>query len=68
MYVEVGSDSEDDDWERQQIEKEDEENKDFVRCHPMPSPDDEEGKQLWIKVIDRLKKEDGVNELVISSF
>ena len=68
LYVEVGSDSEDDDWERKQIEKEDEEIKDFVRCHPMPSPDDEEGKQLWIKVIDRLKKEDGVNELVIFSF
>ena len=68
LYVEVGSDSEDDDWEIKQIEKEDEEIRDFVRCHPMPSPDDEEGKQLWIKVIDRLKKEDGVNELVIFSF
>ena len=68
LYVEVGSDSEDDDWERKQIEKEDEEIRDFVKCHPMPSPDDEGGKQLWIKVIDRLKKEDGVNELVIFSF
>ena len=68
LYVEVGSDSEDDDWEREQIEKEDEEIRDFVKCHPMPSPDDEGGKQLWIKVIDRLKKEDGVNELVIFSF
>ena len=68
LYVEVGSESEDDDWERKQIEKEDEEIRDFVKCHPMPSPDDEGGKQLWIKVIDRLKKEDGVNELVIFSF
>ena len=68
LYVEVGSDSENDDWEREQIEKEDEEIRDFVKCHPMPSPDDEGGKQLWIKVIDRLKKEDGVNELVIFSF
>ena len=68
IYADFGSDSEDDDWERKQIEKEDEEMRDFVKCHPMPSPDDEEGKQLWIKVIDRLKKEDGVNELVIFSF
>ena len=68
LYVEVGSDSENDDWEREQIEKEDEDIRDFVKCHPMPSPDDEGGKQLWIKVIDRLKKEDGVNELVIFSF
>ena len=68
IYADFGSDSEDDDWERKQIEKEDEEIRDFVKCHPMPSPDDEEGKQLWIKVIDRLKKEDGVNELVIFSF
>ena len=68
IYADFGSDSEDNDWERKQIEKEDEEIRDFVKCHPMPSPDDEEGKQLWIKVIDRLKKEDGVNELVIFSF
>jgi len=68
IYADFGSDSEDDDWERKQIEKKDEEIRDFVKCHPMPSPDDEEGKQLWIKVIDRLKKGDGVNELVIFSF
>ena len=68
IYADFGSDSEDDDWERKAIEKEDEEIRDFVKCHPTPSPDDEEGKQLWTKVIDRLKKEDGVNELVIFSF
>ena len=59
IYADFGSDSEDDDWERKAIEKEDEEIRDFVKCHPTPSPDDEEGKQLWTKVIDRLKKEDG---------
>ena len=43
LYADFGSESEDDDWERKAIEKEDEEIRDFVRCHPMPSPDDEEG-------------------------
>ena len=37
------------------MEKEDEEVRDFVRCHPMPSPDDKEGEQFWKKVIDRMK-------------
>ena len=37
------------------MEKEEEEVRDFVRCHPMPSPDDEEGDKCWKKVIDRLK-------------
>ena len=45
IYADFGSDSEDDDWERKQVEKEDEEIRDFVRCHPMPSPDDGEGKK-----------------------
>jgi hypothetical protein len=31
-------------------EKEDEEIRDFVKCHPMPSPDDEEGDKFWKKV------------------
>ena len=43
IYADFGSDSEDDDWERKHIEKENEEIRDFVKCHPMPSPDDEEG-------------------------
>ena len=68
LYVEVGSESEDDDWERKQIEKEDEEIRDFVKCHPMPSPDDEEGEQFWKKVIDRLKNDQGINAMIIYSF
>ena len=34
LYADFGSESEDDDWERKAIEKEDEEIRDFVRCHP----------------------------------
>ena len=68
LYVEVGSDSENDDWEREQIEKEDEEIRDFVKCHPMPSPDDEGGEQFWKKVIDRLKNDQGINTMIIYSF
>ena len=45
LYADFGSESEDDDWERKAIEKEDEEIRDFVRCHPMPSPDDGEGQK-----------------------
>ena len=68
IYADFGSDSEDDDWERKEIEKEDEEIRDFVRCHPMPSPDDEEGDKFWKKVIDRMKDNEGVNEMIIYSF
>ena len=68
MYVEVGSESEDDDWERKQIEKEDEEIINFEKCHPMPSPDYEEGEQFWKKVIDRLKNDQGINAMIIYSF
>ena len=68
IYADFGSDSEDDDWERKQVEKEDEEIRDFVRCHPMPSPDDEEGGKFWKKVIDRTKEAEGVNCMIISSF
>ena len=48
-YAGFGSESEDEDWERKAISKEDEEIRDFVRCHPMPSPDDEEGEQIGRK-------------------
>ena len=68
IYADFGSDSEDDDWERKQIEKEDEEIGDFVKCHPMPSPDDEEGEKFWKKVIDRMKEAEGVNGMIIYSF
>ena len=54
--ADFGSDSEDDDSERKQLEKEDEEIRDFVNCHPMPSPHDEEGDKFWNKVIDRMKE------------
>ena len=66
LYANFGSESEDDDWERKAIEKEDEEIRDFVRCHPMPwpSPDDVEGK----KVIDRMNDSEKANRMVIYSF
>ena len=68
LYIEFGSDSENDDWEREQIEKEDEEIRDFVKCHPMPSPDDDEGHKFWKKVIDRMKEAEGVKDMMIYMF
>ena len=68
MRADFGSESEDDEWERKQIEREDEEIKDFVKCHPMPLPDDEEGEKHWKKVIDRMKEAEGVNGMIIYSF
>ena len=65
IYADFGSDSEDDDWERKQIGKEDEEIRDFVICHPMPSPDDETGDIFWKKVIGRMKEAEGVNGMTI---
>ena len=62
------SDEEDEDWERKQREKEDEEIRDFVKCHPMPSPDNEDGEKFWFKVIDRLKNTEGINGMVTFSF
>lgn len=53
---------------RKQIEKEDEEIRDFVKCHPMPSPDDEGGDDFRRKVIDRMKENEGVNTRLIYSF
>ena len=50
------------------MEKEDEEVRDLVRCHPMPSPDDKEDEQFWKKVIDRMKEAEGVNAMIIYSF
>ena len=66
--VDFGSESEDDAWERKQIEKEDEDIRDFVKCHLMPSPDDEEGETCWKKVLDRMKEKEGVNGMIIYSF
>ena len=39
-----------------------------VKCHPMPSPDDEEGDKFWKKVINRLKSDQGINAMIIYSF
>ena len=69
IYADFGSESEDEhECDRQAIEKEDEEIRDFVKCHPMPSPDDEEGETFWKKVIDRMKEAEGVNAMMIYSF
>ena len=69
IYADFGSESEDEhECDRQAIEKEDEEIRDFVKCHPMPSPDDEEGEYWWFKVIDRLKNDQGINGMIIFSF
>ena len=69
IYADFGSESEDEhECDRQAIEKEDEEIRDFVKCHPMPSPDDEEGEYWWFKVIDRLKNDQGINGMIVFSF
>ena len=68
LCIDFGCDSQDDDWERKEIEKEDEEIRDFVRCHPMPSPDDKEGEQFWKKVIDRMKSGEGVKDMTMYMF
>ena len=69
IYADFGSESEDEhECDRQAIEKEDEEIRHFVKCHPMPSPDDEEGEYWWFKVIDRLKNDQGINGMIIFSF
>ena len=68
IYADFGSESEDEhECDRQAIEKEDEEIRDFVKCHPMPSPDDEEGEYWWFKVIDRLKNDQGINGMIFFS-
>ena len=68
IYADFGSDSDDEDWERKGIEKEDEEIRDFAKCHPMPSPDDEDGNKFWKKVIGRLKKKQRRNAMILFSF
>ena len=45
-----------------------EEIRDFEKCHPMPSPDDEERDNFWKKVIDRMKEAEGANGMTIYSF
>ena len=60
LCVDFGSDSED--------RKTYEEIREFVRCHPMSLPDDEDGDAFWHKVIDRMKEKEGVNGMLIFSF
>ena len=67
VVVDFGSDSEDEDLERNNIEKKHGETRDFVKCHPVPSPHHEEGDKFWKKVIDRMKEE-GANGMIIYSF
>ena len=52
VYADCACESEDDDWERKHIDSENEEITDFAKCHPMPSPGDEEGDKFWKKVVD----------------
>ena len=40
IIADFGSESNDDDWERKAIEKEDEEIRDFVKNHPLPPRED----------------------------
>ena len=68
LYADFGIHSEDEECKRKQIETQDEEIKEFVRCHPMSLPDDEDGDAFWHKVIDRMKDKEGVNGMLIFSF
>ena len=57
IYADFGSEKEDDDWERKAIEKEDEEIRDFVKCHPLPP---RENFDFWKSVLDRLVRESNI--------
>ena len=60
IIADFGSESDDDDWERKAIEKEDEEIRDFVKNHPLPPREDFE---FWKYVLDRLVRESNVERL-----
>ena len=62
IYADFGSESEDDDWERKAIEKEDEEIRDFVKCHPLPPREDFD---FWKSVLDRVVSESNVERFKI---
>ena len=65
IYADYGSESEDEEeFYKHAMEKDDEEIREFVKCHPMPLPDDEEGETFWKKVIDRMKEAEGVNGMI----
>ena len=57
ISADFGSESEDDDWERKQIEKEDEEIRDFVKNHSLPPREDF---FFWKAVLDRFISESGL--------
>lgn len=57
VIADFGSSGDD---QRENIEQEDATVTYFVRCHPMPSLDDEEGDVFWHKVFDRLTNKQGV--------
>ena len=42
--------------------------RDFVRCHPLPSPEDKEENKFWIKVIKMLEEESGKDGVYIYMF
>ena len=62
IYADFGNESEDDDWERKTIEKEDEEIRDFVKCHPLPPREDFD---FWKSVFDRVVSESNVERFKI---
>ena len=68
VRADFGCESQDDDWERKRIAKEDEDIRDFAKCHPLPSPDDEEGEKVWQKVIESMKEAEEVNGMMMYSF
>ena len=63
LYADFGSESEDEhECDRQAIEKEDEEIRDFVKCHPLPPREDFD---FWKSVLDRFVEESNVERFKI---
>ena len=57
----IDDNNDDNDWEIQEVKDYEKEVRDFVKCHPMPSSDNEEGKRFWKKISDRLNDDERVN-------
>ena len=65
----VLSDSEEEEYnEQHEIEKENQVIMNFVKTHPMPSPDDDDGDDFWHLVIDRFKKESELDTMLIFAY
>lgn len=62
IYADFGSDSENDEWEREQIEKKTEEIRNFVKCHPLPPREDFD---FWKSALDRVVRESNVERFKI---